>query len=87
MKRIYVETLVRFDLEGNMRPIAIVWEDGRRFEVQRVLSIKRRVSQTDGSGNLRFTCRIEGYERYLFFEDKKYGEVVGGKWFVEAESE
>ena len=35
--KVYVEVDVRFLKDGGMRPIALVWEDGHRYEIDRLL--------------------------------------------------
>ena len=75
MGKVYVEVVARFDIEGKLTPLEIVWEDGRRFEVDRVLDVRRAASLKAGGVGLRFLCRIRGRETYVFFEDPR--------WFVE----
>lgn len=74
-RKIYVEVTARFDTEGNLTPLSVVWEDGRMFEVDRVLDVRRAASTKAGGVGLRFRCRILGRETYLYFEDPR--------WFVE----
>lgn len=76
--KVYVEVMVRFDREGNMTPLSVLWEDGRTFEVDRVLDVRRAASLKAGGIGLRFTCRIAGRETFLFYEDPR--------WFVEGKS-
>ena len=38
--KVYVPVEVAFDAEGRMFPHAIVWEDGRRYEIERVSDIR-----------------------------------------------
>ena len=52
------------------------WEDGRRFEVDRLLDVRRAAALKAGGQGVRYTVRILGKETYLF-EDE-------GRWFVEA---
>lgn len=75
MGKVYVEVVARFDIEGKLTPLEIVWEDGRRFEVDRVLDVRQAASLKAGGVGLRFLCRIRGRETYVFFEDPR--------WFVE----
>ena len=74
MKR-YVVVEARFDEGGGMRPLCVVWEDGRRFSVVRVMEVRRAASLKAGGTGLRYRCLIGGRDRYLFFEDPR--------WFVE----
>lgn len=77
MKRTYVDVTAKFDSSGNVTPLEIQWEDGRKFEVDRVLDVRPAASLKVGGQGLRYTCRILGHETYLFFEDNN-------RWFVEA---
>ena len=75
IRKVYVEVTAHFDLEGNMMPLEILWEDGRRFEVDRVLDRRRAASLKAGGVGIRYLCRIRGKETCLFYE--------GPRWFVE----
>ena len=72
----YVEVESRTDVEGRVTPLVVVWDDGRRFEVARVLEVRQaRAAKTGGAG-LRFTVAVEGRRTYVFYENPR--------WFVEA---
>lgn len=75
MDKIYLEVLVRFDLEGVMWPLKIKWEDDTVYVVDKVLSHERRAAFKAGGQGMRYTCKIMGKTAYLFFEE--------GKWFME----
>ena len=75
MEQIYVEVLAKHSREGEVEPLFILWEDGRRFCIDRVLDKRRRASLKVGGIGTRYTCVISGKKRYLFYEDDK--------WFVE----
>ena len=64
-----------FDLDGNIRPRAITWEDGRVFEIDRVLDVRRAASLKAGGLGIRYICRIRGKEVRLFNDE--------GHWFME----
>ena len=77
-RRAYVQVVVEVSPEGQVRPLAVEWEDGRRFEVDRLLDVRRAASTKVGGTGMRYTVRILGRETYLF-EDE-------GRWFVEAKN-
>ena len=70
-----VTVLARMLTTGNMVPLEIVWDDGRVFKIDKVLSKEKRASLKGGGKGTRYTVRVMGQERYLFFDD--------GIWFVE----
>ena len=73
--KINLEVNADFDLDGNIRPGAITWEDGRVYEIDRVLDVRRAASLKAGGVGMRYTCRISGREVKLFNEE--------GHWFME----
>ena len=75
-RRAYVKVVAEFSPEGKVTPVSVEWEDGRRFDVDRVLDVRRAVATKAGGQGMRYTVRIGGHETYLF-EDE-------GRWFVEA---
>lgn len=77
-RRVYVRVVAEHDEEGGVRPLRIVWEDGRAFSVDRVLDVRRAAATKAGGEGMRYTCRIRGQETHLFECD--------GRWFVEAKS-
>ena len=81
--RVYVETRVSFGADGTMRPDSIKWKDGRIFEIDRVLDVSRAASEA-GSMGVRYTVRIMGQVRRLFFEDA-YSDTGRARWFIESD--
>ena len=77
-RRAYVKVVVEVSPEGKVRPLEVEWEDGRRFEVDRLLDVRWAAATKAGGQGMRYTVRILGRETYLF-EDE-------GRWFVEARS-
>lgn len=73
--KINLEVNADFDLDGNILPRSITWEDGRVFEIERVLDIRRAASLKAGGVGIRYSCRIWGKTVSLFNEE--------GCWFIE----
>lgn len=76
MKKVFVEVLVKYTAEGSKIPLSVIWENGRKYSIDRVLEIKQAASLKVGGQGMRYKCRIGGKETCLWLED--------GKWFVEA---
>ena len=57
-------------------PTQIIWSDGTRFDIQRVLDARPARSMTTGQEGTRYKIRVRGQDTYLWFE--------GPRWFVEA---
>ena len=56
--KINLEVIAAFDLDGNVHPKAIIWEDGRVFDIDRVLDVRRAASLKAGGLGIRYICRI-----------------------------
>ena len=67
-----------------MMPRAIIWKDGTRYEVDRVLDIRPAPALKAGGQGDRYTLRINGKTTYVFFERSTNltGNVIG-RWFAE----
>jgi len=81
-QRVYVEMLVRFNKDGTMMPAVLKWEDGQMYEIDRILDVRRAASEA-GSMGVRYTVRIMGQEKRIFFEDT-YTDTGKPRWFVES---
>lgn len=75
MAKIFVEVTARHDTLGNAMPLSIKWEDGRVFEIDRVLDVRQAPSLKGGGVGIRYTCRIRNRQFYLFDDE--------GRWFIE----
>ena len=75
--------LVRYSKDGTMMPAVLKWEDGQLYEIDRVIDVRRAASEA-GSMGVRYTVRIMGQNRRLFYEDT-YSETGKPRWFVESE--
>lgn len=75
--KIYVDVNARFTSDGRLIPKEIIWSNGKKYEIDKVIAEQRRASLKAGGCGIRYTCRILGGEHYLFYEENY-------KWFVEA---
>lgn len=76
MEKVFVEVILKHKKNGEKIPITIIWENGKKYSVDRVLDIRRAASLKVGGQGLRYKCRIHGRETYLWLENER--------WFVEA---
>ena len=70
----YVDVIARFDLEGNITPLKIKFDD-EAFMIDKVTDVRPAASLKSGGAGIRYTCYIYGKLTYLFLEESK--------WFVE----
>jgi hypothetical protein len=76
IRKVFVGVTAEHAPDGHIKPLSITWEDGRIFEIDRILDVRQAASLKTGGTGIRYTCRIMGKETYLFDDE--------GKWFVEA---
>ena len=74
----YVGVNARFEPDGRLLPLSIIWEDGRRYKIDRILDVRHAASLKAGGTGMRYTVRIGRFHTHLFLED--------GRWFVERKS-
>ncbi|HEY5558055.1 hypothetical protein [Acetobacterium sp.] len=75
----YVPVIAKFEEDGRIIPLQVFWEDGRVFEIDRVLDMRPGVSLKVGGQGIRYVCRILNKEVCLYYEEPK--------WFVESHRE
>lgn len=76
-RKVYVEVEVTHRVDGSARPNLITFENGEKYEVDRVIQCCRAASTKAGGKGIRYTVQICGKPTFLFDEEN-------GKWFVEA---
>ena len=85
---IYLTVLASIDQSGLMLPSEILWPDGRRFPVDKVIRW-RKAAQYD----LATTCYdvvIKGREKHLYFRlnhPNIASPMTLGRWFMEMETD
>ena len=80
----YVMVDLQVAPEGIMLPRAIHWEDGLRYEIDRVKDIRPASAAKAGGQGDRYTILVNGKITYLYFERSTNlsGNIIG-RWFVE----
>jgi len=82
--KVYVDAAANFSKDGVMIPTSLVWEDGRRYIIDKVTDIRPAAAQRAGGQGDRYTIWVQGRQSYLFFERNSslQGNNIG-RWFVE----
>lgn len=73
--KVYVDVVATFSKEGCLIPMMFVWEDGKKYFIDKVIKVERCASRKAGGVGMMYTCMIQGRESHLFFEVDK--------WFME----
>ncbi len=71
----YIKIQAIFNEDGSLIPNTIIWEDGRNFSIDKILSITNSASIKYGALGKRYICKVHGKEIHLFNEENK--------WFIE----
>lgn len=71
----YIEVIIKQKKDGEMIPLYVVWDDGKKYKIEKIFRKERRASIVGGCG-LRYSCMIEGKQRNIFYEKDK--------WFIES---
>ena len=77
--KVYVEVNADYSSDGLILPRSFVWEDGKRYEVDRILNICPAASLKAGGAGMRYTIRVGRRETFLFLED----DNRVSRWFME----
>ena len=71
-----VNVIAEFTKNGNLVPMAVRWNDGRVFDIEKVTYSNKCIGLMTGRESRRYKVVIGGEERYLFYE-------ANGQWFIE----
>ena len=71
----YVAVRAVTDVDGTVIPKCILWDDGRRFPIERVLEARPARSTKAGGPGTRYLIRVGKRTTYLYFD--------GTRWYVE----
>jgi hypothetical protein len=77
--KVYVQVTAIFQPDGRLQPVSFVWEDGRQYNIDKILNVMRAASLKAGGTGMRYTCMVQGRETFLFLEE--------ARWFMERRGE
>lgn len=69
VRKVYVEVTAKFDTEGNITPLAVTWEDGTVYEIDKIVDKRRAASLKAGGIGVRYTCRIRNLIYFMKNQD------------------
>lgn len=75
VKKEYVSILAQINVDGNIHPLSVLLQDGRKYDIDEIKGKCRAASLKAGGCGIRYTVRIGTRDTFLFDED--------GRWFVE----
>jgi len=81
--KVYVDVNEDRLKDGQLIPLSFVWEDGSRYDISKVLDIRRAASLKAGGVGLRYNVRVitPNIKKDVFmFLEEDNGKT---KWFME----
>lgn len=75
VEKIELDIIVEHKKDGRAVPKTILWDDGRKFSIDKVLDVRQTAALRCGGIGTRYICKICGKEVAIFDEE--------GKWFIE----
>ena len=77
-EKVYVIMYLRVDEEGITKPVCIEWEDGTRFNIDKIIDERTAPPvYTGGALTRKYKVRIRGRDRTIYFD------LINKRWFVE----
>lgn len=75
-RKVYVGVELSVSPQGDVRPRTIIFEDGNKYQIDRLRQKCRAHATKVGGTGIRYTVIICNKETFLYEDD--------GRWFVEA---
>ena len=64
----WLDVTAELTRDGLFLPKSFAWEDGVRYEIDRVKDVRRAASLKAGGVGQKYTCEVEGRDVHLFYE-------------------
>ena len=77
--KVYVDVNEDRLKDGLLIPLSFIWEDGNRYEIDKVIDVRPAASTKAGGAGMRYQVRIHGLDKYMFLEES-HGV---SRWFME----
>ena len=77
--KVYVDVNVDHLADGSILPRFFTWEDGKSYQVDKIIDIRPAASLKAGGAGLRYTVRVKNKETYMFLEEDHGVD----RWFME----
>ena len=71
----YISVLVLMDKSGKLIPKQIIWENDKKYDIDKVIDVRMAASLKAGGVGVRFRVMVNGQIRDLFLDDYR--------WFIE----
>ncbi|MCL2140615.1 MAG: hypothetical protein FWH42_02895 [Dehalococcoidia bacterium] len=76
--KVYVGVNCDYTPGGKIVPRSFVWENGVRYDIDKVLDTRQAASLKAGGAGIRYTVRVNGQEASMYLEE----EQGVNRWFM-----
>ena len=77
-EKVYIAVYLKIDTDGNMKPVAIEWTDGKGYVIDKVIDERNAPPEhTGGVLTRKYKVIIKGREKILYLDKQT------NQWFVE----
>ncbi len=77
-EKVYVVVYIKINTEGIMKPVAIEWTDGARYDIDKIIDERNAPPEhTGGVLTRRYKVIIKGREKIIYLDKQT------NRWFVE----
>lgn len=70
--KVYVDVNATLTKEGTLIPTSLVWEDGRTYEIDKIVRKQNGSDRKAGGTGVIYTCMVGGKECHLIYEVDKF---------------
>lgn len=76
--KVYISMLLHIDNDGVMKPVAVEWTDGTKYEIDKIIDERNAPPEhTGGVLTRKYRVIIKGKEKIIYLDKQT------NKWFVE----
>lgn len=76
--KVYISMLLHIDNDGVMKPVAVEWTDGTKYEIDKIIDERNAPPEhTGGVLTRKYRVIIKGKERVIYLDKQT------NKWLVE----
>lgn len=77
-EKVYVVVYIKINTEGIMKPVAIEWTDGMRYDIDKVIDERNAPPEhTGGVLTRKYKVIVKGREKIIYLDKQT------NRWFVE----
>jgi len=77
--KVYVKVSADIDPSGNIEPVSFVWEDGSRYEIDKIIDKRPAASLKAGGVGIRYSIKVRSRQTYIWLEECHGCQ----RWFME----